>query len=78
VFGYGADGALLLVGDGFQGVSVAGLAPQLYLDEDECLGSNIQTLTTPQLMFRALLTKDGIQRLVLARTMRPGTRTYAL
>jgi hypothetical protein len=35
VFGYGADGALLLVGDGFQGISVAGPAPQLYLDEDE-------------------------------------------
>jgi hypothetical protein len=35
VFGYGADGALLVVGDGFQGISVAGPAPQLYLDEDE-------------------------------------------
>ena len=35
VFGYGADGALLVVGDGFQGISVAGRAPQLYLDENE-------------------------------------------
>jgi hypothetical protein len=35
VFGYGADGTLLVVGDGFQGTSVAGRASQLYLDEDE-------------------------------------------
>jgi hypothetical protein len=35
VFGYGADGALLLVGDGFQWISEAGLAPQLYLNEYE-------------------------------------------
>ena len=32
------------------------------------LGSNMQTLTTPQLMFRTLLTKDGVQRLELRRT----------
>jgi hypothetical protein len=32
------------------------------------LGSNIQTLKTPELMFRALLTKDGAQRLELARS----------
>jgi hypothetical protein len=32
------------------------------------LGSNLQTLATPELMFRALLTKDGTQRLELART----------
>jgi hypothetical protein len=38
------------------------------LSVDERLGSNIQTLTTPELMFRALLKKDGAQRLVLART----------
>jgi hypothetical protein len=35
--------------------------------EDERLGSNIQTLTTPELMFRALLTKDGAQLIELAR-----------
>jgi hypothetical protein len=28
----------------------------------------VQTLTTPELMFRALLTKDGAQRLEVART----------
>jgi hypothetical protein len=42
VFGYGADGALLLVGDGFQWISEAGLAPQLYLNEYERLGSLVQ------------------------------------
>jgi hypothetical protein len=30
------------------------------------------------LMFRALLTKDGAQRLELASTLRSGTRAYAL
>ncbi len=68
VFGYGAEGVLLAVGDGFQWVSVAGTAPQLDLHEDERLGSNIQTLKTPQLMFRVLLTNDGAQPLELART----------
>jgi len=38
------------------------------LNEGERLGSNLQTLTTPELMFRALLTKDGAQRFELART----------
>jgi hypothetical protein len=38
------------------------------LVDNERLGSNIQTLKTPELMFRALLTKDGAQRLELART----------
>jgi hypothetical protein len=37
-------------------------------NQDKRLGSNIQTLTTPDLMFRALLTKDGTQRLELVRT----------
>jgi site-specific DNA recombinase len=37
-------------------------------NQDERLGSNLQTLMTPELMFRALLTKDGAQRLELART----------
>jgi hypothetical protein len=68
VFGHGAQGVLLAVGDGFEWVSVAGPAPQLDFHEDERLGSNIQTLKTPELMFRALLTKDGAQRLVLTRT----------
>jgi hypothetical protein len=68
VFGYGAQGVLFAVGDGFQWVSEAGPAPQLDFHEDERLGSNIQTLRTPELMFRALLTKDGAQRLELART----------
>ena len=69
VFGYGAQGVLLAEGDGFQWVSEAGPAPQLDFDEDdERLGSNIQTLRTPELTFRALLTKDGAQRLELART----------
>jgi hypothetical protein len=68
MLGYGAQGALLAGSDGFERVSVAGSAPQLDFDEDERLGSNIQTLTTPELMFRALLTKDDALRLVLART----------
>jgi hypothetical protein len=36
VFGYGAEGVLLAVGDGFQWVSEAGRAPQLDFHEDEC------------------------------------------
>jgi hypothetical protein len=36
--------------------------------DNERLGSNIQTPITPELMFRALLTQDGAQRLELART----------
>ena len=67
-----------LRGDGLEWVSEAGTAPQFDLDEDERLGSNIQTLTTPELMFRAMLTKDGSQRLELASTLRSGTRAYAL
>jgi hypothetical protein len=78
VLGYGAEGVLFRVGNGFQWVSEAGPAPQLDFHEDERLGSNIQTLTTPKLMFRALLTMDGAQRLELERSLRPGTCTYAL
>jgi hypothetical protein len=37
VFGYGADGALLVVGDGFQRVSEACTAPQLHFHEDDCV-----------------------------------------
>jgi hypothetical protein len=47
-------------------------------EDNERLGSNIQALSTPELMFRALLTQDGAQRLELASTYRSGTRTYAL
>jgi hypothetical protein len=46
--------------------------------DNERLGSDLQTLTTPKLMFRALLMKDGTQRLELARTWRTDTSTYAL
>jgi hypothetical protein len=46
--------------------------------DNERLGSDIQTLKTPQLMFRALLAKDGAQRLELARTWRSSSCTYAL
>ena len=38
------------------------------LSVDQRLGSNLQTLRTPALMFRVLLSKDGAQRLELART----------
>ena len=68
VFGYRAEGVLLAGGDGFQWVSEAGPAPQLDFHEDKRPGSGVQTLRTPELMFRALLTGDGAQRLVLART----------
>ena len=55
-----------LGGDGFQWVSEAGPAPQLDFHKDERLGSNIQTLATPELVFRVLLTEDGTQCLELA------------
>jgi hypothetical protein len=67
VFGYGAQGVLFAGGYSLQWISEAGSAPQLDLHEDEHLGSNIQTLKIPELMFRAMLTKDGSQRLELAR-----------
>ena len=78
MFGYGAEGVLFAVGDGFQWVSEAGSAPQLDFHEHERLGLPIQTLTTPELMFRALLTKDDALRSELARTWRSGTCTYTL
>jgi hypothetical protein len=68
VFGHGAQGVLFAGGYSLQWTSEAGTAPQLDLHEDERLGSNMQTLTTPELMFRALLTEDGALRLELART----------
>jgi hypothetical protein len=54
-------------GEGFQWVSVAAPAPQLDFNEHECLGSKLQTLRTSELMFRALLTKDGTKLIELAR-----------
>jgi hypothetical protein len=36
-------------------------------NQDERLGSNRQTLATPEVMFRILLTRDGAQHLELAR-----------
>jgi hypothetical protein len=68
VLGYGAQGVLFAGGYSLQWISEAGTAPQLDLHEDERLGSNIQSLTTPEVMFRALLTKDDVQRLELVRT----------
>ena len=59
---------LFVGGYGLQWIFEAGTAPQLDLHEDERLGSNIQSLTTPEVMFRALLTKDDVQRLELVRT----------
>jgi hypothetical protein len=58
---------LFVGGYSLQWISEAVTAPQLDLHEDERLNSNIQTLTTPQLMFRTLLTKDGAQRFELVR-----------
>jgi hypothetical protein len=37
VFGYGAEGVLFAVGDGFEWVSEAGPAPQFDFHEDECV-----------------------------------------
>jgi hypothetical protein len=68
VFGYGAQGVLFAGGYSLQWISEASTAPQLDLHEDERLGSNIQTLTTSEVMFRALLTKDDAQHLELVRT----------
>jgi hypothetical protein len=64
--------------DGF--LDVTGVLGDGFVSEnqDELLGSDIQTLKTPQLMFRALLTKECTPRLELQSSLRPGTRTYAL
>ena len=67
VLGKRADGGLLVGGDGFEWIPEAQSAAHLDLDEDERLGSNVQTLTGPELVFRALLRQDGAQRLELAR-----------
>jgi hypothetical protein len=67
VFGYGADGALLVVGDGIQWVSEADPTPQLYLDENERLGSFMQNTMTSEVRFRAELSEYGVEPLELAR-----------
>ena len=46
VFGYGADGVLLAVGDGFQWIAVAGPSPEFDFDKDELLGSLVQNTMT--------------------------------
>ena len=43
VFGQGADLGLFAWGDGLKRVSEAGPAAQLHLDEDERIGSRVQT-----------------------------------
>jgi hypothetical protein len=50
-------------------LNVTGVLGDSFVSEhqDARLGSDIQSLKTPELMFRALLTKDGAQRLQLAR-----------
>jgi hypothetical protein len=63
----GANGGLLAGGDRLERATEAGPPAQLDLCENESVGSNVQTLTTPELMFRALLTQDGAKRLELAR-----------
>jgi len=67
VFGYRADGVLLAGGDGFQWVSEACTAPQLYLDENERLGSFVQNTMTSEVRFRAELSAYGVERLELVR-----------
>jgi hypothetical protein len=67
MLGDGAQGALLAGCDGFERVSVAGSAPQLDLDEDECVGSLVQNTMTSEVRFRAELSEYGVERLELAR-----------
>ena len=54
--------------DGF--LAISGVLGKSFVSEnqDARLGPNIQTLTTPEMMFRALLTREGTQRLELGRT----------
>src|SRR5215216_7558856 len=46
--------------------------------DNEGVGSNVQTHTAPELVFRALLAQDGAQRLVFARPQRSDSHTSAL
>ena len=54
-------------GDSFQSVSEADPTPQLYLDENERLGSLVQKTVTSEVRFRAELSTNGVERLELAR-----------
>ena len=67
VFGYGTEGDLFTVGNGFQWVSEAGPAPQLDFHEDERLGSLVQKTMTSEVRFRAELPVYGVERFELAR-----------
>jgi hypothetical protein len=67
VFGYGAQGILLAVGDGFEWVSVADPAPQLDFHEDERLGSLVQNTMISEVRLRAELSEYGVEWLELAR-----------
>jgi hypothetical protein len=66
-FGQRADGSLFAGRDGLEWMPEANSPTQFHFDEDERLSSEVQTLTTPELVFRALLTQDGAQLLELAR-----------
>jgi len=63
----GANGGLLAGGDRVERATEAGPPAQLHLCENEGVGSNVQTLSAPDLVFRALLLHDGAQHLELAR-----------
>ena len=65
-FGEGADPGLFVWGDGLQRISEAGSAAQLHLDEYEYVGAKIESTTTPELRFRALLT-EGTQEFCFTR-----------
>jgi hypothetical protein len=67
LFGEGAYGGLLASGDSLERAAEGRPPAQLDLREDEGVGSNVQTRTAPELVFHALLTQDGAQRLELAR-----------
>ncbi len=60
-FGKGADGPLLAWGDRVERVPVSRSAAQLHFDEDERLGSNVETL---ELRFSTLL-GDGTPEVCL-------------
>jgi hypothetical protein len=60
----GADGGLLAGGDGLEWMAEADTPAQLHFDEDEGIGSDVQTL---ELRFRALLTEGSTTRIELTR-----------
>jgi hypothetical protein len=57
--GQGADGGLFAGGDGFERMPEAGSPTQFHFDEDEGVGTKLQSTMTPELRFRVLL-GDGI------------------